>query len=918
MVSERVVCHAFIGRAQELDHLLARRRLAGDGQGGAVLVAGEAGIGKSRLLREFRSRLTPAWTQSASANCREFAQRPLEPLAEIFAQLGPPADNPLERRSLSKSDQLAAVSAALQRSADRRATVIFLEDLHWADIELLRTLAVLAERAASQRILFVASYRANEIVSSHPLFGALGRLLREPSTSHLVLEPLASDETARLVAVALGDRQHAVTAAKCNDVVRRSGGNPFFAEELLRHAVDHRFGADARRARALPISIEAVVRERIARCTPEERTFLREAAIFGRRFRVDLLEEIFGLSTIDRRPTLQRLCELQLIDPVAGRPFDYAFRHALTRDVVYGDMLPAQTRPLHLKIAETLERRADAAAFPEQPAHNFWEAGELERAAPYCEAAGDAARDLVYAYEDAAAWYERAAAAFGERADARGRVLAKATDVLVRCDALENAIETHRRAIEALTEAGDLEGAVLSRMSVFGALGNAGRTREAIDLATATLAMLVGGDRRELRERVLIRLAAVHAAIRHADDGLRVLEAVDEATLAPDSRYTGEYYLIRASLAAQREGPDAWRRYSSLAVSTLERSGAPQHTKKTALGSLALQALQLGETAPARDYQRKSLELALLLRSDEAYARAGMARIEIRCGNLAAARELLEGAGSARTFLPKWAISVAGMELAVALGDERMLEKYLDLELIGEAFGSGVDSAAVSLAAAAAPALTELGREAEGTELLRRASEIVRLRSMQISEIATIALSAPEFAAPLRSLLAEFAAQRADRVNAALLALVDSVLARRDGDAGFARERARAAARAFNEIGWPLFEAACLEAAGDVAGALRIYRRCGAAGPVRRLKQAQDGGAVRSALDTLTPRERELALRVAAGDGNRAAARALSVSEKAVEKYLTTIYQKLGVSSRSQLAALIAASRPGAAVPGGR
>ena len=763
MVSERIVCAAFIGRTAELEHLLGRRRLAGDGHGGAVLVSGEAGIGKSRLLREFRTRLAPAWTHVARAACREFAQRPLEPLAEIFAQLTPGEQNPLETKTLSKSDQLAAVNAAFSRAAQLRATVVLIEDVHWADIELIHTLTVVAQLAATQRILFVVTYRDNEITSSHPLFAVLGRLLREPSVSRLMLDPLGDDETSQLLQIALGERE-ALPAPTLLDVRHRCGGNPLFAEELLRHAVDHRHSADAGKARVLPLSLQAVVRERIDRCSKPELAFLRAAAIFGRHFRIDLLQEIFGLTIAENGPALRHLRDLQLLDSVDVGPLTFAFRHALTRDVVYSDMLPAQTRPLHRKIAETIERRSDACDFPEELAHTCWEAGELDRSAPYCEAAGEAARDVVHAYEDAASWFERAAIAFDDRVADCGRVLAKATDVLIRCDALERALQIHRRALEALTAAGDLEGAITARINVVGAIANGGRAREAIELGMETLSLLQGDANRELRHRVLIRCAAVKAAIRHADEGLRILGAIDETALPAGSRYTAEYYLIRGSLHAQCAALGPWKKCSALAIENFERSGIHDYVKKTVFGSLALQALQLGETARAREYQRTSLDIAHRERSEEAYARAGMARIELRCGNVSGARELLAGLGSVRMFLLRWAVAVAGTELAVALGDERMVEKYLDLSLIEEATAGGADSALVALCAGFAPALLELGRSSEATALLGRASEVLRQQCAPAFEVATIALLTPEFASDLRAPLVEFAGREGEQL----------------------------------------------------------------------------------------------------------------------------------------------------------
>jgi len=118
-------------------------------------------------------------------------------------------------------------------------------------------------------------------------------------------------------------------------------------------------------------------------------------------------------------------------------------------------------------------------------------------------------------------------------------------------------------------------------------------------------------------------------------------------------------------------------------------------------------------------------------------------------------------------------------------------------------------------------------------------------------------------------------------------------------------EPAREAARRFGQIGWPMLEAECLELAGDRAGALAIYRRLGCAHEVRRIERSAATGEPGARV--LSPRERELARLVALGKNNREAALELSVTVKAVEKYLTSIYQKLGVKSRSQLTAYVGA-----------
>jgi DNA-binding CsgD family transcriptional regulator len=154
-----------------------------------------------------------------------------------------------------------------------------------------------------------------------------------------------------------------------------------------------------------------------------------------------------------------------------------------------------------------------------------------------------------------------------------------------------------------------------------------------------------------------------------------------------------------------------------------------------------------------------------------------------------------------------------------------------------------------------------------------------------------------------------YAAYPQDVVYKATLPLFDAIAARRRGDVRNVRGPAELAAQAFRELGCPLWEAEACELAGRVPDAAIIYRRIGAVDPLRRIEVARMSPAVGSTrAGVLTPRERDVALLVAAGKGNRATAERLAISEKAVEKYLTSIYTKLGMTSRAQLAAYVAAS----------
>jgi len=175
--------------------------------------------------------------------------------------------------------------------------------------------------------------------------------------------------------------------------------------------------------------------------------------------------------------------------------------------------------------------------------------------------------------------------------------------------------------------------------------------------------------------------------------------------------------------------------------------------------------------------------------------------------------------------------------------------------------------------------------------------------------VLAVALLLPERAHELRPLLEAAAEPKDDRVGKGLLRFLNAAEAAHRGDGDAARRPAETGAALFAAIGWPIFEARCLEMAGKRSAALEIYRRCGAAGELRRLEFVSQSLPETNALGVLTPRERELAVRVASGKSNREIAQELIVGEKTIEKYLTSIYAKLGLVSRAQLAALVASVR---------
>jgi len=906
MVSERVVCRDFVGRVDELEHLRARRRAAAEGRGGLVLVAGEAGIGKSRLVDEFCSHLTPGRHRIANAVCREFAQRPFGPLADLLREAD--GSSPFQERAATREDQLAAVLAAFDRATEHLTAVFVLEDLHWADAGLIATLELLSERARTRRVLIVATYRDDQIAAAHSIFIPLGRLLRREGVSLLKLNPFDQRDGERLLNGALGGGMQ-LAPPMVRDLLRRSDGNPLFTEELLRHVIDRARAGGGTSLRALPLTVRAVVSERLNRCTERQRELLAQAAVVGRRFRADLLAEAFDAPLATLIAPLQQLCELQLLDVRDGESHGFQFRHALTRDAVYAEMLPAQTRPLHLRIARALANRPDAVTFAEIVAHNFWEAGEYEAAAPFCERAGEEAR-AVFAYDEVAHWYERAAQGHTANPAEVGRLLGKSADALLQTDVIDRLVTVREEAAAAFLKAGNLERAVELRNYILGTLGNDGRTDAARACGEATLA-LIPAELPRLRDLTAIRLASLEAAVRSTERAWRHIESVDEPALDGSSALALEYYAVRSSVHAQRGEVTAWRACYARSLEVCEASKPNIYLQRWLPGSIAVQALALGDLETAREQQARSLAIARERRLDLTYALAVTAQIELRAGNVALARELVEQARPTHEMLPRAERMLAAIGVAVALGDRERLAALLDPKIVSAAESGGNHHAQIEANCALALALASLGRAREAQPLLERAAAAITHPFGLSEAIVTIVRLEPHLAKPLRAVLAAHAAAAEDRVNRALLAYVDAALARAPEER---RERGRDAGAQFAALGWPLYAARALEVAGCAAEALEVYRRCGAEGEVRRLDRASYSRE-RAAGSILNEREHAVAELVAAGKGNRATAATLAISEKTVEKSLTAIYAKLGLSSRTELAAYMVRAANAATSP---
>jgi len=258
MIIRPIVCRRFIGRDDELSYLHERRREAGASRGGLVLIGGEAGVGKSRLIAEFSATLAKRsrWRLGVG-RCLEFVQRPYGPLLEVLARFDPSAGK-LEPAS-SKHEQFASIAGAFTRAAARHAIVCVIEDLHWADAATIELLTYIGTTSSRTRMLMIVSYRPEEMHPEHPLFAKFGQLSRLDGTGTVHLAPLTGPQLRLFIDEALTGVELSNDARRA--VARASDGNPFFTEELLKNAVERR--DEHANPDALPKTVRAALIERL-------------------------------------------------------------------------------------------------------------------------------------------------------------------------------------------------------------------------------------------------------------------------------------------------------------------------------------------------------------------------------------------------------------------------------------------------------------------------------------------------------------------------------------------------------------------------------------------------------------------------------------------------------------------------------
>ncbi len=911
MISSGIVCREFIGRAIELDFLVERAVRVAPTRGTSILVKGSAGIGKTRLVHEFVDACAKRGLRAFAATCSAFGDGPYAPILMLADDLG--LDGIAEiMRSGDRPDGTNARAERARRfqkcaqafagAAAAAPYILVIDDLHWADPGSLELFAHLMTALREHAVVLVASSRGDDermdAVTSR-LFDAIER----DADATLTLSALAPPEIKALITSAIRQDGRRLSAVLLDEISSLADGRPFHAEELLRSVLD-RDPASAGGAPAVPRSLRAAVGERLAEFTADERVLLAHAAVIGRRFSLSLLHELLEMDERAILPILRKARNAQLI--VEGDGDTFSFRHALTREVIYDEILRSEARRVHHRLAHALIGRAPEAERT-AIAYHAWRSGDAELTEEWNIRCGD--HDAaMYAHVDAIKHYDRAYAAARSR-DVRTTLAARIADAYYAVGELSATTTWYERAASDARDGADPDAAHRFLLESARAQFESGAYEEGIASALAVVEALAGRDD-PLRFQAETAAASLLGAMGRAREALVHLDRARGLVCEPEPRWAARHHGISAqalhAIGRIEESLLAFERAESAA-----RASDDRDLLLRTLYNFANLKLSCGDPLGAL----RPLEAGVIAARESASVRhlawllESIALARILVGDLTAAENAYEEAiriDHGLAPVRHW-LAAIGTRLGTLRGDDAFVRRTGIEAIVADAIDTASDYSIGPITGAFL-----LWRQARGLrddDLAERA--IARLERAPDVEwsVAWFAAAAARFSPPLaaRARAVVAAASRSPHLRSAHadLALLDARIALRERRREAADALAKDAVDRFKTLGFPVEEAYARELRGGVNDAVGIFRRIGAHAEVARLTTVDEQAPRKRGETTLTPREREIATRIVAGKTNREVAEDLVISERTVETHVASIYGKLGVANRKALVALL-------------
>ncbi|WP_245878632.1 helix-turn-helix transcriptional regulator [Streptosporangium subroseum] len=487
----RAVSPVFVGRKAELADLAEAFEQARKNAAATVLLGGEAGVGKSRLIGCFAERAADNGAHVLIGGCVELSTEGLayapftaairqlvressaeevaallpeggaRDLARLLPEFGEPSGD--MEGDTARARLFEQILTLLERLAERRPVILIIEDIHWADRSSRDLIAFLSRNLRTAPVLMILTYRSDELHRQHPLRPVLAELGRLDGVLRLDLPRLTQAEVAAQMAGILGS---APEFTQVDKVFQRSEGIPLFVEALVECGDDCTF----------PDSLHDLIIGSVEQLSDETQRVLRIAAAGGLRTGHNLLAAVSGLSDVDLEAALRTAVAANVLQVADGNA--YVFRHSLIREAVHDELLPGEHGRLHARYAEEISR--DRTLVPSgraaiEIAHHWYSArDDLWALISAWEAAGKAAK--TFAYNEKMQLLERVLALWSKVPDASARIgvdhttiLEQASEAANSCGEIDRGMKFVKAALAELDEKAEPErvAELFVRLSLF-------------------------------------------------------------------------------------------------------------------------------------------------------------------------------------------------------------------------------------------------------------------------------------------------------------------------------------------------------------------------------------------------------------------------------------------------------------------
>ncbi len=854
------------------------------GGGAALIVAGERGIGKSRFLLEGTRIKSSAATVSLQCGGAHAGFGLANQLAEALHPVG-------------NARAGASIYAMLGDACRRKAMAVFVDDVHLAPPDDVRTFFSLLSLTERLRLVVVASYAPSGLAPATELH--LRRLV-DAGAQHTRLGPLSEAEIELLIRSLTQSGRGRLESPELKQMLHTAQGNPRFAVELATRA-----GGAERRAKPVPATARALVatvRERLSRADFET---LCLCSVVGDGFRDAWIVALAGRPRSAVADALQAATDLGVLSERSDSGGWFDFRHVAVREGLYATSVTLKRRILHERVAEYLSAlgadRADAALSTLIADH--WDALEnhgnaatwLTRAADEHAGSGN--------FAAAADPYARAAAHL-ERGSAEWFAV---NHQLRRC--YRNLAEWGRMIplVESMLEAldpADVEQADSLLWDLFFAHFNNG-DRDAGRRAAERIAEIAAPSDPNGAEIATLIQAYNLCYVGLVEEARRLFDLINPGALVAAEAHL-RYLIAKAEIGALREPLGATLALVDRATEVARGLGI-RGTASTQEVAAEI-AMRYGDLATARTYVERAAQTSTSSVGDVNDVKRSVARSRLRlallAGDLVAARDLVcRHLGWRDAGLHNQAyLSGAGVLVGMRLGDLALVDALFDPALLSASV-AGLDAESCGLLLAGfAEVMQARGMSRELRTLLQHCVERHLVDPHTSILQAAARYGTIECAQTAAGLMDRYLDGATAPTAAAHRALFNATLLRRRSKHIAAGDSAREAAARYGRIGWRLLEATALEIAGDHAAASVAYARCGATydaarlagGQTRKLKRAPFGAR-------LTLRELEVARLVARKRSNNEIARALEISVRTVHHHVEAVFNKLGIQTRRQV-----------------